>query len=399
MPKKKQQRKPVRRTRPASRSSRSREEPDLLGDVAQALATDDPLDLLGYASTLLAALDPRRTAPGRTGEDASGPSREEFVQTLFEVDLRETSALALVLAELSSDELLQRRVGAALDASAHNLPAWVSALGQARPTGPALQVSHVLGDGDNVLLSVALPGGHEITLTLYIDHNMGTLVKDAFVVPGSASALAEQMLGLADNSDTTITELDPADARARVTAAIELGAITVPPFETNSWPACRPLVEWAVSMLPPGGTGYVRPEWDEAALGELTDRFFASPLADGLDDEDRRALLESLLWFGTDYGPGDPLRWSPTAVEILLLDWIPRKIVADSDYLGKAPDLLRAFISFCHAERGLRTELTTETLLAVDECEPEYQESIRSPRLQGPEALIAAMRAYEEGER
>jgi hypothetical protein len=121
-------------------------------------------------------------------------------------------------------------------------------------------------------------------------------------------------------------------------------------------------------MLPPGGTGYVRPEWDEAALAELTDRFFASPEAHGLDDEDRRALLESLLWFGTDYGPGDPLRWSPTAVEILLLDWIPRKIIAEPAYLRRAPDLLRAFVAFCHVQRGLRTELTTEALLAALEA-------------------------------
>ena len=39
-------------------------------------------------------------------------------------------------------------------------------------------------------------------------------------------------------------------------------------------------------------------------------------------------MLSSLLWFGSGYGPGDPLRWSPTAVEILMLDWIPRKILA-----------------------------------------------------------------------
>jgi hypothetical protein len=32
------------------------------------------------------------------------------------------------------------------------------------------------------------------------------------------------------------------------------------------------------------------------------------------------------------------------AVEILLADWIPRKIVADVAYLSNAPELLRAFI-------------------------------------------------------
>ena len=43
---------------------------------------------------------------------------------------------------------------------------------------------------------------------------------------------------------------------------------------------------------------------------------------------------------------------SPVAVEIILHDWIPRKLVADPPYLAKAPDLLRAFVRFCHAWNG-----------------------------------------------
>ena len=126
-------------------------------------------------------------------------------------------------------------------------------------------------------------------------------------------------------------------------------------------------------------------------FARLADRFFASPYGARLDDPDHRGLLESLLWYGTDYGPGDPLRWSPVKVEILLGDWIPRKIVAPAEYLAKAPDLLRAFIRFAHAEVALRSDLTDETLAAIDAWEPQYQQTIRSPRPQGPAALLAAL--------
>lgn len=88
-----------------------------------------------------------------------------------------------------------------------------------------------------------------------------------------------------------------------------------------------------------------------------------------------------------------PLRWSPTAVEILLGDWIPRKIIADVAYLSEAPAVLRAFIRFCHFERGVPTHLTEQTLDAADRWEPGCQASIRSPRPQGPAALLAAMGA------
>lgn len=395
MPKKKRTRKPVRRSSPGPTPARTRE-PDLLDDVRSALAAGEPLMLLTLASTLLAAVDPQRRGPLSPRGD--GPSREVLLESLLAVELPETSALLLALAALTPDELLQRRVRAEVTARGHDLPPWLSALPTAEPT-QALQFSHVLGDGDNVMVGARLPGGSPLTATVYIDHNLGTLVKDAFVVPAEVRALADEMLRAADEDpDTAVTELAPADARARVTEAIALGAVTIPPIETDTWPASRALVEWVVGMLPEGGTGFVRPDWDDDARAALIDRFFASDVGAPLDDEDGRSMLDSIVWFGADYGPGDPLRWSPPAAEILLLDWIPRKILADVDHLATAPAVLRAFVRFCHAERGIREALTSMTLEAIDEFEPEYQRIIRSPRPQGPEALIAAVQAYERGE-
>lgn len=397
MPKKKRPRKPVRRSSPGRTPARSRE-PDLLDGVRSALAADEPLALLELASTLLAVVDPGRRGPLSGGDDPGTATRDALFESLLGVELPETSALLLALAALSSDELLQRRVRADVAARGHDLPGWLSALDTAEPA-EALQLSHVLGDGDNVMVGLRLPGGQACTVTVYIDHNLGTLVKDAFVVPLEVRSLADRMLSAADGDpDTVVTELPAADARARVTEAIALGAITIPPFETDTWPGCRALVEWVVGTLPAGGTGYVRPEWDDQARTALADRFFGSEFGAPLQGEDARSLLESLVWFGADYGPGDPMRWSPSSVDILLLDWIPRKIVADADHLAKAPQVLRAFIRFCHAERGIRDALTGQTVQAVDELEPEYQVLIRTPRPQGPEALLAALQEYEQGQ-
>ncbi len=247
-----------------------------------------------------------------------------------------------------------------------------------------------------MLLGARLPG-QELTAVVYIDHNLGTVVKDAFPVPGPVSEVIEHLREAANDPDITFGDISLADARARIAEAVRLGAITFPPLETETWPATRPLTEWLLRLLPEGGTGYLRPEWTEAEKTALGNRFFRSRFGSPLDDADHRDLLDQLLWFGTDYGPGDPLRWSPVAVEILLADWIPRKIVANPGYLAKAPRLLRAFIRFCHAEREIRPALTDETLAAVDRYEPEYQRAIRSPRPQGPMALLAAMGLTGQG--
>ena len=51
--------------------------------------------------------------------------------------------------------------------------------------------------------------------------------------------------------------------------------------------------------------------------------------------------------------------------------------------------MLRAFVRFAHAESGIEDRLTDETLAAIDDWEPDYQELIRTPRPQGPNALVA----------
>ncbi len=366
-------------------------EPDLLRHVADAVDTGEPFDVMALTSTLLSAVEPQPQSPFERHPEPEAPSREELVETFVEIDLPETTALLAAIAAFSDDEVLRRRLHHEITTRAHPLPDWLAELDRARAGDRAVEMSHVLGDGENQMFEVMLPGGHVLTAVVYIDHNMGTVVKDAFVEPAPLEALVTEFVGFVDDPDTKVRDVEPADARARITEALELGAITVPPFETDTWPVCRPMVRWMAGLLPPGGTGYQRPEWDEAALAGLTERFFGSGFGSTLDDADHRGLLESLLWFGTDYGPGDPLRWSPVSVEILLLDWLPRKVVAEADYLAKAPDLLRAFIRFSHQEWQLRGELTAQTLQAVDEFEPEYQRVIRSPRPQGPAALLAAM--------
>ena len=383
--------------RPAQRTTRGRQhtsaEPDLLADVRRALTDRHPLSLLSFVSTLLCVTDTRRNHPFARPDtpDLAALTREELVRTFLDVPIPETSALLAVIAEMAGDDdVLRARIRRELAARPKLEPAWLAQLSETS-TYRAVRMSHVLGDGDNIMLGARLPGGQELTCVIYIDHNLGTLVKDALVVPESIASMVAKFRRVTDDPDTRWDEISLADARAWVDAAIELAAITFPPLETETWPACGALVEWISRGLPEGGTGYLRPQYDSVVLARLTDRFFASPDGARLDDPDHRGLLESLLWYGTDYGPGDPLRWSPVKIEILLDDWIPRKIVAPAEYLAKVPDLLRAFIRFAHAEIGLRSDLTDETLAAVDDWEPQYQQTIRSPRPQGPAALLAAL--------
>jgi hypothetical protein len=151
------------------------------------------------------------------------------------------------------------------------------------------------------------------------------------------------------------------------------------------------VIEWLLRELPAGGIAPERKEWSEEGTAAIANDFFASPFGIPFDRADERELLDSVLWFGTDYVTGDPLQWSAVTVEMLLADWFPRKVVAKAAFLSKLPAVLRAYIRYCHGQRGIRAALTTDTLAAVDHFEPEYQRTIRSSRPQGPQALLNAM--------
>lgn len=380
---------------PAGPSTAPSGEPDLLAEIRLRLREAHPFAMLAEASGLYAALDPRDRNPFAQGPSEE-PTQEQLVASFLEVDGPETSALLHVFAELTEDDVLRARIRRELARRSHSLPEWVTSLAQVEPYR-AVEMVHVLGDGDNVILGVRLPHGYELTVVVYIDHNLGTVVKDAYVIPEPMAQVVDFMREKTNRDpDMAWNDIDLADARSRVTQAVDSGAMTLPRFQTDTWPACRPLVEWMARRLPEGGQGYEPPEWDDAALDKLSQRFLESPYAETLAADGAQVeLLDSLLWFASGYGPGDPLRWSPVAVEILLLDWVPRKIASPARVLAKMPDLLRAFIRFSHFEKGIRTSLTAETLEAVDRWEPEYQQAIRSDRPQGPMALLAAMGALD----
>jgi len=251
---------------------------DLLVDAGQRLASGEPLDFLAYVSTLLAAIDPRGQNPFEL-ERPGGPERVTLpmlLESFAEVALPETTALLAALAELGPDELTRARARRALATRSYPLPDWLGRLGDAS-VYRAVESTHVLGDGVNVLLGARL-SDHELTAAIYIDHNLGTVVKDGFPAPSPIGDVVAHMRKATDDPDVTFADIALADARARVAEAIEVGAIMFPPFETDTRPASRPLTEWLLRLLPEGGTGYVRPKWSKAAKNGGRSRK-ASPLA------------------------------------------------------------------------------------------------------------------------
>ncbi len=343
--------------------------------IAVALAAGHPLDLLAEASGLLEVLEERQTLERvlQSGAGASRapshavPSRTEFLASLIEVDLPETTALLTVFQHLSPHELERRTIARAVAARNHPLPAWLGQLGEVR-VGGVLEARDVFGDAVQYMLEVDWPDGTPITVIALINANQGHALADALVLPGPLSDLAD-LAGAVDG--LTIADADPADARARVEAAIarvEQGD----PLETDAWPMARPLVEWAFRLLPTGGAEFPAFEPDAAGAAALVADFAASPQARGLDWPVARRIAGHLCRFAAD-NCGDPLRWSPAKVAQLLTGWWVHETDPGADADAALPDVVKAFVRFCGTRTGLPPRAIRETVEAVDALTPDYR--------------------------
>ena len=224
----------------------------------------------------------------------------------------------------------------------------------------------MFGDVDELVIGLRLDGGHELTIAVYIDHNLWSSVVDAGAIPEPIDEVLARVAQ--SSSDTDVFEITLADARVRLEDA--LARPTFAP-NTDTWPLYRALVQWLVGRLPEGGE-HRSPAGNPELNEQLCDRFLETDSAAPFTDSGHRELLLKLFESGT----GDPLRWSAARVELAIGgtapfdDSLPLEIVLD------APDLLRAFIPFAHAQSGIRDELTTRTLAVIDALRSRYKREV-----------------------
>ena len=360
-----------RRPRIERREVDRAEDMPLMRELKRALYADHPLDLLALVSSVM---EVATAAPGPFEETPQGPALADLVESFLGTDLAPSTAALHVIAALTDDEELAVRIRAVLAGRTQPMPEWLLDLGAAKADRVVEMKDAALLDGENYYIGVELADGSAFTFVAYVDNNLGRVLKDGFVVP---EALDETVLMISAHperdSDLTFGHVDPAWARAYVERAVDLGAMTYPPLTSEAWPQARPLLRWALRLLPEGGVVPEQEPVSEAAIAALIEEFVASPEGKAYAaDPEARGLLGPLVWLGTDYGNGDPLRWSPVRVEMLLADYFPRKVRAPLEEMVLLPDVLTAWVRFGHRVRGIRRDRTEETVRAIAAWTPTY---------------------------
>lgn len=346
-PKRRPRRGPTRRIRQAER------EPELPEQIEQLLAEPHPLLFLEYASSFanLLGADAARLAE-ETGVDA-----ETLIATLLAAGDASIDALLLALSAYLPD-----RVPAPLGrAGRQDRPPWLTRLGDAKATR-AVAIEHVLGDADDLAVEVRLADGSVFCMVVLVDHNLGTVVTDAFALDEPLTQVVQQFEEVAEPG-TAIRDIPLADAGARLREAADAAELVEYLPDTGTWPQIRPLLQWVVRLLPSGGTGWPHDEVSDRVIDRLVREITAEPgTAWGPDAAD---VVETLLRFAASSPPGDPLRWSPAVVDVLFTQWLPEHGLDEREWMEQVPPAARAVIRFAHRRRDVPKVHTQATLAAL----------------------------------
>lgn len=331
-----------------------------------AMDSQHPLDMLLLVGQMIEVLMPHefsfrerlsqeRVDPNPLIDDAAAVPGPEY-----------TAVLTLVAEMVVGDEHVQQRCRDAVAARDDVVPLWIAELANLA-VGRAVRVSDTFGDLDQVLFGVQLADGREMTCAVMIDHLEFSTVKDVGIWDKSLDAVlalidAEGLRGIP-------TELATADARAWIEQVFGLG---IARRVRERRPGFSAVVKWLAARLPEGGQPRKSGEADRSATAEVIETFFASPEGKRFDLDEFEEALRELIARGT----GDPLRWSQFRIIYALGD-LPGDRDEPVQTLLRLPALMRSFVPFAHERSGIDSELTAQTLAAIDEVQKSVEDRIR----------------------
>lgn len=337
--------------------------------LRDALAKKHPLGLLATVTYFIESSSPDPLAGMRSRPSTLTFDRKRLIANLSTIDTPEVTALLAALAEfLDDDPVLQASCRQEVARRRHHVPKWIGELRRVE-VYRAARFTHVLGDFDEIVVGARFPSGYELVCAAQISHNTVSTIETADIWAEPIADLLARTSEKDCEPDMSLVDMTVADAKAWLLQGLKGYRFSV---KTDSWPQCRPLVQWLVGRMPDGGSGYAPPDWEPAALLELTKAFLASPCGKPFEGWHSWEQLENIM----DTGTGDPLRWSTARVEEALDG---SSCFTDDSILEvelSTPDLLRAFIPFAHARSGIREGLTSEALAAVDRQAPHFRRGV-----------------------
>lgn len=314
----------------------------------QARALDDVLAAELWASRLVGAW------PNSGDRRAAGVDERALPEFVKALEKHATAgALTTLRAMTGVGVTAHRRLAAAagdrLAAGGLPEPAWASQVGQARATVALLLCEEIFNDAATLEIEFEGPGFPTHTLGVVINHNLcGALT--------AAGLLAQEESGWGDSTPTqrfVARELGLGEAGVRLRRALEIHDQLPELPADESVGRLRAFIKARLGALPDGPALSEPPPPTARERRALQADFLSSP--EGTRWRGEKAAEEAVeiaIAYGCLESPGDPLRWSPTAILLFMCSWVPNMVLGEPASLRRVADVLPDWIAYACRRRG-----------------------------------------------
>jgi hypothetical protein len=359
----------------------------VVGDLLRAardelIPLEDPLDAELWVSGLVSAwrsTDEKDPA----AMDALG---RKLVRAAERKPSGESLALLIGLRRFAPAEVAREadRVAGRMQDAGMAGPAWGEAFGNAGLV-ESWQAVDDYGDQESLILVFQHEGRASHTFSVLLDHNFGGMARDVLIAPSDTLLQAYQK-----ETGLTVAPIDGGHAATKLALGLELEATYEDGPSTPELRSARALLLNRLEGLPEPAD--IAPtEISAQERDGLVNDFIASDEGRDIEPVVAKDVVPALIDFKYEHSDGDPLRWSPIAVELVMADWLPRKIILESP-ASKAPDVIRSWVRYAGRRKGLGDDLVDETASAVERWEKNLIDAMDDPTKFGPgKAITKAM--------
>lgn len=268
-------------------------------------------------------------------------------------------------AQTRAEELVQQGVAD---------PPWATQIGKPEFVDAWL-TQDPYGDQRGYYARFRYPGRDPHTMIALYDVNLGGIVKDSsfgYTKGDLRSKFIEDRM--------EHVEVDPQEMATEILAGIAMGDMYIDNAWTEDFKKTRALLLARMSELVdemPASIPEEREPVTEETRKALVAEFVRSGHSTGSEAEE--SILDHCLTYRCDYCDGDPLRWSPIAVELFMVDFLPRKVSLDTLEVRALPPVLKAWVRFALTKRGLEERWIADAEAAVDRWAPEFKKQVTDP--------------------
>ncbi len=360
----------------------------MIGAIEVAGSSDDPLEVELWAAelvgTMRAQLQPALPWEQPTDRDGAPiPDEDDFFATFATGIVNRLDGADHRTAELALHALTpflpDRAAAIASDAldrvpDTAPLPDWCRLVGTAA-VQECFSVDHETDDGHNLALVASFPGTDRTFLVmLLVDTNMSGLGRDILI-----SEAIDEVRNSGIDEGFEMTDLAQPVVRARIEAALAMTDMTINAPVSDDFHEVRPILERLLASMPDPVVLPEREEPTAAELDELVEQLVQDAGITAPDHVERADLVNAavLMCGFCSYRIGvDPMAWSPTRLEIFLVDYVPRRVAAPPEDLLALPELLALLVPAAHQRAGWADRHVEDATAIIDRFADEFRERV-----------------------